>query len=35
MTHASRYDHVVTNDDIERAVVEILEIVRGAREGQT
>ncbi len=35
MTYASRYDHVVTNDDIERAVSEILEIVRKAREGQT
>jgi len=35
MTYATRYDHVVTNDDVERAVVEILAIVRGAREGQT
>jgi guanylate kinase len=35
MTYASRYDHVVTNDDVERAVSEIAEIVRGAREGQT
>jgi len=35
MTYASHYDHVVTNDDIERAVSEILEIVREAREGQT
>jgi guanylate kinase len=35
MTYASRYDHVVTNDDVERAVREILEIVRNARERQT
>jgi guanylate kinase len=35
MTYASRYDHVVTNDDVERAVIEILEIVRKARERQT
>jgi guanylate kinase len=35
MTYASRYDHVVTNDDVERAAREILEIVGKAREGQT
>ena len=35
MTYASRYDHVVTNDDVERAVAEIEEIIRKAREGQT
>jgi guanylate kinase len=35
MTYASRYNHVVTNDDVERAVAEIEEIVRKAREGQT
>lgn len=35
MTYAARYDHVVTNDDIERAAAEILDLVRQARERQT
>ena len=35
MKHASEYDHVVVNDDIERAVAEVLEIIREARERQT
>jgi guanylate kinase len=34
MTFASHYDHVVTNDDVERAVEEILALIRRAREGQ-
>ena len=32
MTFASHYDHVVTNDDVERAVREILDLVHRARE---
>jgi len=35
MTHLADYDHVVTNDDVERAAGEILDIVRRARERQT
>ncbi|HKC20563.1 MAG TPA: guanylate kinase [Candidatus Dormibacteraeota bacterium] len=35
MTYAAQYDHVVTNDDIERAAGEILGLVRTARERQT
>ena len=35
MEYASRYDHVVTNDDVERAVKEILELVRRARVRET
>ena len=35
MTYAAQYDHVVTNDDIERAAGEILDLVRRARERQT
>jgi guanylate kinase len=35
MTYAAQYDHVVTNDDIERAAGEILDLVRNARERQT
>lgn len=34
MTLTGRYDHVVTNDDVERAVAEILALIRRAREGQ-
>jgi len=35
MQYASQYDHVVVNDDLERAVAEVLEIIRHARERQT
>jgi guanylate kinase len=35
MKHVSDYDHVVTNDELERAVAEVLEIIRSARERQT
>ncbi len=35
MKHASEYDHVVVNDDLERAVGEVLEIIRKARERHT
>ena len=35
MKYASQYDHVVINDDLERAVAELLEIIRRARERQT
>jgi guanylate kinase len=35
MEYASRYDHVVVNDDVERAVTEVLTIIRKARESQT
>jgi len=35
MTYVSHYDHVVTNDDIERATGEILDLIRRARERQT
>jgi len=31
MTFASHYDHMVVNDDLERAVAEVLEIIRGVR----
>jgi guanylate kinase len=34
MTYASRYDHVVTNDDVGRAASEILALIRLARERQ-
>ena len=34
MEYASRYDHVVVNDDVERAVKEVLDIIRDARERQ-
>ena len=35
MTYAAQYDHVVTNDDIERAAHEILDLIRRARERHT
>jgi len=35
MAYAAHYDHVVTNDDLERATAEVLGIIRDARERQT
>jgi guanylate kinase len=35
MRHASQYDFVVINDDLERAAGEVLEIIQRARERQT
>ena len=35
MEHASKYDYEVTNDDLERAAREVLEIIRKTRERQT
>ena len=35
MTYAAEYQHVVTNDDVETAAKEILEIINRARERQT
>ncbi len=32
MRYASHYDHVVVNDDLDRAVVEVLDIIRSVRE---
>jgi guanylate kinase len=35
MTYAPGYDHLVVNDDIERAARELVEIIQKARERQT
>jgi guanylate kinase len=35
MTFASHYDHVVVNEDVDRAVGQVLQIIREARERQT
>jgi guanylate kinase len=35
MTHARDYDHVVVNEHLDRAVDEVLEVIRQARERQT
>jgi guanylate kinase len=35
MTYAHGYDHLVVNDDIERAARELVEIIQKARERQT
>jgi guanylate kinase len=35
MALAPHFDHVVVNDDLERAVGEVLEIIRLARQRQT
>lgn len=35
MAHAGSYDRVVVNDDLDRAVAELLEIIREARERHT
>jgi len=35
MEYSSRYDHVVVNDELERAVAQVLELIRKARSSQT
>ena len=35
MTYAPHYDHVVVNDDLDRTVAEVLEIIRGVRSRKT
>jgi guanylate kinase len=35
MKHSTEYDHVVINDELERAAGEVLEIIHKARERQT
>ena len=35
MEYSSRYDHVVVNDEVERAVAQVLQIIQKARESQT
>jgi len=35
MKFASHYDHVVVNDDLDRAVGEVLAIIKLVRSGQT
>jgi guanylate kinase len=35
MTYAQHYDHIVINDELERTVKEILELIRDARQAQT
>jgi guanylate kinase len=35
MEYASRYDQIVVNDDLERVVAQVLQIIQKARESQT